>query len=112
MSKRVRDSLDRLMSQNYIGRTGDTYTFLTDEKQGVQREIKNTPVATADIVGRIAQMIFADIYPIKLFWHGKYDFAFDQTVNEQAVGALTGGMMLCVLNQGLADTELNMISCS
>ena len=26
--------LDRLMSQNYIGRTGDTYNFLTDEGTG------------------------------------------------------------------------------
>src|SRR5699024_251673 len=30
MREQVRGSLDRLMSQNYIGRTGDTYNFLTD----------------------------------------------------------------------------------
>ena len=50
MHEQVRGSLDRLMSQNNIGRTGDTYNFLTDEEQDIQREIKNTPVATADIV--------------------------------------------------------------
>ena len=44
-----------------------TYNFLTDEEQDIQREIRNTPVATADIVGRIAQMIFADIYTTKKF---------------------------------------------
>ena len=60
MREQVRDSLDRLMSQNYIGRTGDVYNFLTDEEQDIQRDIyRNTPVATASIVERIGQMIFA-----------------------------------------------------
>ena len=107
MREQVRGSLDRLMSQNYIGRTGDTYNFLTDEEQDIQREIKNTPVATADIVGRIAQMIFADIYTTKKFRYGKYDFAFDQMVDGQAVGALTGGMMLRVLTVATDPTEKN-----
>ena len=107
MREQVRGSLDRLMSQNYIGRTGDTYNFLTDEEQDIQREIKNTPVATADIVGRIAQMIFADIYTTKKFRYGKYDFAFDQMVDGQAVGTLTGGMMLRVLTVATDPTEKN-----
>ncbi len=107
MREQVRGSLDRLMSQNYIGRTGDTYNFLTDEEQDIQREIKNTPVATADIVGRIAQMIFADIYTTKKFRYGKYDFSFDQMVDGQAVGALTGGMMLRILTVATDPTEKN-----
>ena len=107
MREQVRGSLNRLMSQNYIGRSGDTYNFLTDEEQDIQREIKNTPVATADIVGRIAQMIFADIYTTKKFRYGKYDFAFDQMVDGQAVGALTGGMMLRILTVATDPTEKN-----
>jgi len=107
MREQVRGSLDRLMSQNYIGRTGDTYNFLTDEEQDIQREIKNTPVATADIVGRIAQMIFADIYTTKKFRYGKYDFAFDQMVDGQAVGALTGGMLLRIMTVATDPTEKN-----
>ena len=90
----VRNSLDRLMSQNYIGRTGDTYNFLTDEEQDIQREIKSTPVDTASIVERIAQMVYGDIYTSKKFRYGKYDFAFDQMVDGVTVGAVTGGMKL------------------
>ena len=41
MREAVRGCLDRLMSQNYIGRTGDTYNFLTDEEQDIQREIRD-----------------------------------------------------------------------
>ena len=107
MREQVRGSLERLMSQNYIGRTGDTYNFLTDEEQDVQREIKNTPVATADIVGRIAQMIFTDIYTTKKFRYGKYDFPFDQMVDGQTVGTLTGGMMLRVLTVATDPVEKN-----
>lgn len=91
----VRESLGRLLSQNYIGRTGETYNFLTDEEQDIQRAIKNeTSVDTSAIVERIAQMIFADIYTTKKYRYGKYDFAFDQMVDGVTVGAVTGGMRL------------------
>ena len=97
MREQVRGSLDRLLSQNYIGRTGDVYNFLTDEEQDIQREIKNTPVDTAAIVERIAHMIFGDIYTTKKYRYDKYDFAFDQMVDNTVVGASTGGMKLRIL---------------
>ena len=94
MREAVRECLNRLMSQNYIGRTGDTYNFLTDEEQDIQREIKNTPVDTASIVERIAQMIYGDIFTTKKFRYGIYDFPFDQMVDGITVGVATGGMRL------------------
>ncbi|MEY8334941.1 BREX system P-loop protein BrxC [Lachnospiraceae bacterium 47-T17] len=104
MREQVRGSLDRLMSQNYIGRTGDTYNFLTDEEQDIQREIKNTPVDTAAIVERIAHIVFGDIYTTKKFRYGRYDFAFDQMVDNTTVGAVTGGMRLKIMTVA-ADSE-------
>ena len=98
MREQVRGSLDRLMSQNYIGRTGEVYNFLTDEEQDIQREIyRNTTVDTASIVERIGHMIFGDIYTTKKYRYGKYDFAFDQMVDTMTVGAATGGMRLRIL---------------
>ena len=94
MREAVRGCLDRLMSQNYIGRTGDTYNFLTDEEQDIQREIRDTNVDTASIVERIAQMIYGDIFTTKKFRYEKYDFAFDQMVDGITVGVATGGMRL------------------
>lgn len=102
----VRESLNRLLSQNYIGRSGETYNFLTDEEQDIQRAIKNeTSVDTAAIVERIAQMIFADIYTTKKYRYGKYDFAFDQMVDGVSVGAITGGMRLKFLTIATDATE-------
>ena len=105
MREQVRGSLDRLMSQNYIGRTGDTYNFLTDEEQDIQREIRNTPVDTAAIVERIAHMVFGDIYTTKKFRHDKYDFAFDQMVDNTTVGAVTGGMRLKIMTVAMDTME-------
>ncbi|MDO4518335.1 MAG: BREX system P-loop protein BrxC, partial [Bacillota bacterium] len=106
MRESVRNSLNRLLSQNYIGRTGDTYNFLTDEEQDIQRDIyKNTPVDTSAIVERIGQMIFADIYTTKKFRHGKYDFPFDQMVDHTSIGATTGGMKLRIMTIAIDATE-------
>ena len=108
MREQVRGSLDRLMSQNYIGRTGDVYNFLTDEEQDIQREIyRNTTVDTASIVERIGHMIFGDIYTTKKYRYGKYDFSFDQMVDTQAVGSVTGGMLLRILTVATDTVEKN-----
>lgn len=110
MREKVRGSLDRLMSQNYIGRTGDTYNFLTDEEQDIQREIKNTPIDTATIVERIGQLVFGAIYIAKKYRYDKYDFAFDQMVDNTAIGAVTGGMRLKLLTVATDATEKNELT--
>lgn len=116
MRKTVGASLDRLLSQNYIGRTGDTYNFLTDEEQDIQRDIyKNTQVDTSAIVERIGQMIFADIYTTKKYRHGKYDFPFDQMVDTTNIGAVTGGMRLHILTvaaDAVEKSELRLMTVS
>lgn len=111
----VRNSLDRLMSQNYIGRTGDAYNFLTDEEQDIQRAINNeTSVDTSSVVERIAHMIYGDIYTTKKYhFDNKYDFAFDQMVDGFTVGAITGGMrfrFLTVATDPTAKAELRLMT--
>lgn len=113
MRAQVSGSLDRLLSQNYIGRSGDTYHFLTDEEQDIQKEITNTMVDTSTIVGKIAHIIFGDIYETKKYRYEKYDFAFDQMVDYTAVGAMTGGMRLRIMTvatEWAEKTELRMLA--
>ena len=113
MRAQVSGSLDRLLSQNYIGRSGDTYNFLTDEEQDIQKEITNTMVDTSTIVGKIAHIIFGDIYETKKYRYEKYDFAFDQMVDYTAVGALTGDMRLRIMTvatEWAEKTELRMLA--
>ena len=113
LREKVVDSLNRLMTQNYIGRTGDTYHFLTDEEQDILIGVKNTPVDTASIVERIAQMIYADIYQTKKYRYGKYDFDFDKMVDGVITGAVTGGMklrFLTVATDALEKSELRLMT--
>ena len=90
-------SLERLLSQNYISRNGDTYAFLTDEEQDIAIDIKNTPVDSAQIVQSISQTVYGEIYPAKKYKYGKYDFAYDQYVDGTLKGASTGGMRLRIV---------------
>ena len=75
LRKEVQASLDRLYNQNYISRNGDTYYFLTDEEQDIARDIKNTPVDTAQIIKAIGDTIYDDIFTSKRFRYGKNDFS-------------------------------------
>ena len=56
----INQSLDRLISQNYVARSGDTYHFLTDEEQEISKDIKNTVVDMAQITQSI------EVYKIQL----------------------------------------------
>lgn len=105
MRESVRESLNRLQCENYIGRVGDVYNFLTDEEQDVAREIKNTPVDTSAIVERIAHIVYGDIYTTKKYRYGIYNFAFDQMVDGITVGATTGGMKLRLLTVATDSVE-------
>ena len=111
----VTESLERLLSQNYISRNGDTYAFLTDEEQDIAVDIRNTVVDSAQVITSIAQTVFGEIYPSKKFKYGKYDFAYDQYIDETLNGSASGGMRLRVVTvasdyYGAPDERLIMDS--
>lgn len=93
----VTASLERLQSQNYVSRNGDTYAFLTDEEQDVAVDIKNTVVDSAQITQSIAQTVFGEIYPAKKFKNGRYDFSYDQYIDETLNGSAGGGIRLRII---------------
>ncbi len=105
MREKIHQSLNRLQLANYVGRTEDTYHFLTDEEQDVERDIKNTQVDTSTLVERISQIIYGDIYDTKKFRHGVYDFEFDKMVDGVTSGAITGGMKLRFLTLATDASE-------
>ncbi|MDO4840751.1 MAG: BREX system P-loop protein BrxC, partial [Desulfovibrionaceae bacterium] len=105
LREKVRDALDRLEKQNYINRTSDTYIFLTDEEQDIQREIQNTMVDNASVSERIGNLIFDEIYTERKFRYGKYDFPFDRMVDKVARGAQAGGLKLHFLTMASDAAE-------
>jgi hypothetical protein len=94
LRREIAESLERLEKQNYVARNGDTYSFLTDEEQEIAIDIRNTSVDSAAIVQSIGQTIFSEIYPSKKYKYNKYDFAYDQYIDETLIGTATGGVRL------------------
>ena len=94
LRREVAESLERLNRQNYVARNGDNYSFLTDEEQDISIDIRNTSVDSATIVQSIGQTIFSELYPSKKYKYNKYDFAYDQYIDETIVGAAQGGVRL------------------
>ena len=94
LRREIAESLERLERQNYVARNGDNYSFLTDEEQDIAIDIRNTSVDSATIVQSIGQTIFSEIYPSKKYKYNKYDFAYDQYIDDTIVGAAQGGVRL------------------
>ena len=94
LRQEIAESLARLESQNYVARNGDVYVFLTDEEQEIANDIRKTTVDSATIVQSIGQTIFNEIYPTKKYKYSKYDFPYDQYVDDILIGAMAGGIRL------------------
>ncbi len=97
LRQQVQESLDRLVSQNYVSRSGELYMFLTDEEQEIAIDIRTVQISSSEITQRMVDIIYGDIYPSKKFKHDKYDFEYDQLVDEAINGSLTGAIKLRIL---------------
>ena len=84
---RVEESLKVLMRQMLVQKNGNVYVFLTDEEQEVNNEIEKENVETPEIITKVAEMIFEDIFPGKRYtypvFNGRYAFGFNQFVDDR-----------------------------
>lgn len=97
LKDRVKESLNRLVRENYVARQGDTYNFLTDEEQDISRAISETPVDAALIIEGIKKSLFSGIYTATKLRVGANDFPFDRYVDDSVYGVAQGGMKLNVV---------------
>lgn len=100
----VTSSLHRLQIQNYVGRNGEIYFFLTDEEQDIRRGIRETPLDVGEIVNAVSKLIYGGIYTDKKF-HDKSgtDFDFDRFVDEDAYSSSGNVMQLRFLTELMRD---------
>lgn len=87
LKAKVEDALKVLMRQMLVQKNGDIYVFLTDEEQEINREIDGQNVEMAEIINKISEMIFEDIFTDKKYrypaFNGRYSFSFNQTVDDR-----------------------------
>ncbi len=84
---KVEDVLKVLMRQNLVQKNGDIYVFLTDEEQEINREIESQSVEMAEIINKVSEMIYEDIFTDKKYkypaFNGRYSFNFNQIVDDR-----------------------------
>ncbi|WP_305209030.1 BREX system P-loop protein BrxC [Dubosiella newyorkensis] len=110
LREKVTASLNRLQKQNYIGRNGDVYQFLTYEEQDIAREINNQVVDSASVISKIAKLIFDDIYPLRKFRYTKGNYQNDFEINKSVDGqnhgnAVNGEMRLRFITEANDDAS-------
>ena len=85
---RVEEALKVLMRQMLVQKNGNIYVFLTDEEQEVNNEIEKENVETPEIITKVAEMIFEDIFPNRRYtypvFNGRYAFGFNQIVDDRS----------------------------
>lgn len=106
----VKESLDRLVQQNYVSRNGDRYSFLTDEEQDVAREIRSVQVDAASVTEEIKKIVFENIYKNRKYRKGANDYPVMRCIDGSPYGVSGGteGMELDVItlaNDKLANTS-------
>ena len=84
---KVEDALKVLMRQNLVQKNGDIYVFLTDEEQEINREIESQSVEMEEIINKVSEMIYEDIFTDKKYkypaFNGRYSFHFNQIVDDR-----------------------------
>lgn len=84
---KVEEALKVLMRQMLVQKNGSHYVFLTDEEQEINREIDSQNVEMAEVINKVSEMIFEDIFTDKKYrypvWGGRYSFNFNQAVDDR-----------------------------
>ena len=115
----VEEALKVLMRQMLIQKNGSVYVFLTDEEQEINNEIEKENVEMPEVLTKIAEMSFEDIFPSKKYQYpafgGRYTFPFNQMVDDRPYKANQSyDIGLRVLTPwyegGVEDSTLRMIS--
>lgn len=65
LKKQVEEALKVLVRQMLVQKNGDIYVFLTDEEQEINREIESQNVEMADVISKVSELIFEDIFSDK-----------------------------------------------
>lgn len=86
LQNKVDKSLSRLLEQTLIQKNGEIYTFLTNEEQDINREIKNQIVDPGEVLDNAANRIFQEIYPKNKYrYSNRYNFQFNQSIDNKKI---------------------------
>lgn len=93
LKNEVETALKTLQQQMLVQKNVSIYVFLTDEEQEINREIDSQNVEMAEVINKVSEMIFEDIFADKRYrypapasnaaFNGRYTFPFNQIVDDR-----------------------------
>ncbi len=117
IKKSVQESLNRLIRETLVQKNGDEYIFLTNDEQDVNKEIKNMSVDNGEVIQKVGEIIFDDIYgDTKFSYSRKYQFTFNKIVDDRTRGPQTNEIGVKVITAnfdlvgGSSESELKLLS--
>ncbi|MDL2342844.1 BREX system P-loop protein BrxC [Deinococcus sp. MIMF12] len=85
---RIQASLARLEKQTLIARSGDLWTFLTNEEQDVGREIKSIDVAEGELNAELQKRVWQSVFTATSLKYDTYhQYPFNRKLDDRPFGA-------------------------
>ena len=106
LRRRIEESLGRLEKETLISRSGDLYSFLTNEERDINKEIKQVDLSSGEEAKLQGEIIFEDVLKGQRkhrFSANKMDFDFNRRCDQFPVGNQRDGALLVSVITPLAD---------
>ena len=85
--EKIEEALNLLIRELLVQQIQDTYEFLTDEEQDINREIERRNIQNSEVIAAVTDMVFDSIYNVtryKVPGHGgRYTFSYNQAVDNR-----------------------------
>ncbi|OLN30349.1 BREX system P-loop protein BrxC [Desulfosporosinus metallidurans] len=102
----VKEALSRLEQTRYIEQHADqTYSFLSDEEQEINREIHNEPVDPGMLKELLGKMFFDKIYTKVKISYDKKEFDYNKRFDNYVRTTMTHSLTVQVYGGQISDSE-------
>jgi len=110
IERRVSRSLEKLIRNVLIQQNADqTYTFLSDEEQEINQEIKGTSLDHAKVLQDMTKVFYSDIYPQTRYrYPGGRDFDFNRRFDSHTLGVVQHALTLQVYAESIPEMEARL----
>ena len=87
LRNKISESLVRLEKETFIQKNGDTYDFLTNAEQDVNKQINQVDYNEGEVKRTIFDIVYDRVFELtKLRYKGRYDFSLNRSVDDESKG--------------------------
>ncbi len=87
LKKKISESLVRLEKETFIQKNGETYDFLTNAEQDVNKQINNIAYNEGEVKRKVFEIVYDNILELnKIRYKGRYDFSLNRYVDDDSKG--------------------------